>query len=143
MLRPSIFNENFVDNLFDEMFSLGATGKRIMGIPSMKTDVREVDGNYVIEIDLPGYKKEDLKADLKDGYLTVSIDKAEELEENEANGRYIRRERYTGSCKRSFYVGEAVEEEDIRAAFDNGVLKLVFPKDKKKPEKETAGIVIE
>jgi len=136
MLRPSIFTNSFVDDMFNDMFSFPAkTFKK--NTPVMKTDVKEVDGNYELEIDLPGYRKEDLQAELKDGYLTVSANTNKEENEKDEEGRYVRRERYTGVCKRSFYVGEALEQEDIKASFENGVLKLVFPKDKQvEPEVE-------
>ncbi len=101
---------------------------------AMKTDVKEVDGNIELEMDLPGCQKEEIQAELKDGYLTVYVKKEEVTEE--ADVKYIKRERFTGSCKRSFFVGKELEQEDINASFDNGVLKLVYPKDKKKEEAE-------
>ena len=143
MLRPSIFSNNFIDNMFDDMFSFPARNFKHADAPVMKTDVKEVDGNYQLEIELPGYKKDQLKAELKDGYLTVSAEKDDTVEEKDENGKFIRRERYTGSCKRSFYVGEAIEQEDIKAAFDQGVLKLVFPKEKEKVEPAKTYISIE
>lgn len=100
----------------------------------MKTDVRESDTGYELDISLPGYKKEDVKAELKDGYLTInastSLDKDEK---DEKTGKYIRRERYSGSCSRSFYVGKNMTEEDIKAKFEDGVLKLSVPKKDAKP----------
>lgn len=133
MLRPSIFSDHFVDNMFDDMFSFPTMNFKNMDTSVMKTDVKEKDGNYEVEIDLPGYQKEDLQAELKNGYLTICANKNQESEEKDENGRYVRRERFTGTCKRSFYVGENIEQEDIHAAFENGVLKLVFPKEKQKP----------
>lgn len=98
----------------------------------MSTDVREKDGSFELDIDLPGYKKEDVKAELKDGYLTVSAVRNENKDEKDENGKYLRRERFCGSCSRSFYVGENITEEDIKAKFEDGILKISVPK--KAPE---------
>ena len=117
---------NFFDDFFkDPFFHPGFWNNNQM----MKADVKEQDGNYVIEMELPGYKKEDLHCDLKDGYLTVSAEHNEEKEEKE-KGRYIRRERYTGSVSRSFYVGKDITEEDVSAGFTDGILTLCLPKEK-------------
>jgi HSP20 family protein len=134
MLLPSIFENNFADSFFDDMFSLPMSR---MASPSkwMNTDVQDLGSNYQLEIELPGYDKSDIQAQLKDGYLIISADKQGVKEENDENGRYIRRERYGGSCKRSFYVGEHMKQEDFNASFENGILKLVFPK-----EEETAKV---
>ena len=95
----------------------------------MKTDIRETEKGFELDIDLPGFKKEDIQAQLKDGYLTISAQKAVNMDQKDEKGtRYIRRERYNGSCSRSFYVGEAVTEEDIEAKFENGILQLSIPK---------------
>ena len=94
----------------------------------MQTDIRELDGNYEIAIDLPGFKKEDVHAELKDGCLTVSAARNSSNDEKDENGRYIRRERYSGSMSRSFYVGENVTQDDIKAKFENGILNLTVPK---------------
>ncbi len=120
-----------LDNFFNDMFSapfFGA-GNRAQ-TPSMKTDIREKDGMYVMEMDLPGYEKGDIKAELSNGYLTISAvrDSGEEEKKDEEKG-YVFRERYTGSCSRSFYVGENMKEEDIKAAYENGILTLTFPKE--------------
>lgn len=122
MLMPSIFGERLFDNFFD--FPFGSYS----GNTAMKTDVKEKDGNYELAIDMPGFKKEDLKAELKDGYLTISASTNKNNDEKDKDGRYIRRERYTGSCRRSFYVGEAVTQEDIKAKFEDGILKVLVPK---------------
>ncbi|MCC8060123.1 MAG: Hsp20/alpha crystallin family protein [Clostridiales bacterium] len=95
----------------------------------MRTDVREDDTNYMLDIELPGFKKEDIKAELKDGYLTINASHEANNDEKDANGKIIRQERYSGSCKRSFYVGENLKQEDVQAAFENGVLTLKFPKE--------------
>ena len=110
----------------------------------MKTDIKETDDGYELVIDLPGFKKEEVKASLENGYLTISAEKAlDEDEKEKKSGRYIRRERYEGSCSRSFYVGEDVTEEDIKANFQHGILTLFVPKKEAKPaveEKKTISI---
>lgn len=130
MLMPSIFGENLFDDFMDFPFG----GKKINTM--MKTDIRDTDSSYELDIDMPGFKKEDIKAQLKDGYLTISASTSANNDEQDTDGRYIRRERYAGSCSRSFYVGEGVKEEDIRAKFENGILKLSIPKVENKPQVE-------
>ena len=127
---PSIFGENLFDDFMDFPFG----GKKINTM--MKTDIRDTDSSYELDIDMPGFKKEDIKAQLKDGYLTISASTSANNDEQDKDGRYIRRERYAGSCSRSFYVGEGVKEEDIRAKFENGILKLSIPKVENKPQVE-------
>ena len=94
----------------------------------MKTDIQEQGDNYIIDMDLPGFKKEDIKISLENRYLIVNASKNESNEENNAEKNYIHRERYTGQCSRSFYVGDTVKEEDIKAAYNNGILQLIVPK---------------
>ena len=127
---PSIFGENLFDDFMDFPFG----GKKINTM--MKTDIWDTDSSYELDIDMPGFKKEDIKAQLKDGYLTISASTSANNDEQDKDGRYIRRERYAGSCSRSFYVGEGVKEEDIRAKFENGILKLSIPKVENKPQVE-------
>ena len=133
MLMPSILGEN----LFDDFFGFGYPMRSFQKIDTgelMKADVKESDAGYELDINLPGYKKEDVRAELKDGYLTISASTSLNKEEkDEKTGKYIRRERYSGSCSRSFYVGEDVTEEDIRAKFEDGVLKLSLPKKEAAP----------
>ena len=102
----------------------------------MKTDVKETDKDYKLSVDLPGVKKDDLKAELKDGYLTISATVNQNNDEKDEEGRYIRRERFSGSFNRSFYVGENVSEEDIKAKFENGTLMLTVPKKESAPQVE-------
>ena len=97
----------------------------------MKTDVKEKDGNYILEIDVPGYSKEDIKIELENGYLTVTAEKEENKDEEDKKSRYIHKERFYGKCSRSYYAGDNVKEEDIKATFKNGILKIEFPKEKK------------
>ena len=103
----------------------------------MKTDIQEHDDGYTLEMDLPGFKKEEIQIELNNGYMTISAAKGlDEDEKDKKSGKYIRRERYTGSCQRSFYVGEDVTEEDIKAEFKHGILKLFVPKKEAKPAVE-------
>ena len=131
MLFPSIFARDFVDPF--EEFERKFAGQRANTL--MKTDVRENDEGFTVEIDLPGFSKDDIKLALEDGYLTVSASKEEKKEEkDEKHGRYLRRERYVGACSRSFYVGETLTEEDIKAGFEKGVLTIAIPKKEEQPK---------
>ncbi len=132
----NLFDEMFNDPFFKRPFENSAT-------QIMKTDIHDKDGNYMIEMELPGYAKEDIKADLKDGYLTITASRNETKEEKDAKGNCIRKERYTGSCNRSFYVGDSVTQDDIKAAFKDGVLSLQVPKDMPKIEETPKLITIE
>lgn len=132
MLLPSIFKNNFVDdffNGFEDMFSFPSI-TRVPASRWMTTNIKEVGDEYHLEIDLPGYDKDDISASLDKGYLTISASKEESKNEENKDGRYIRKERYSGSCSRSFYVGDNLKEKDFKASFDNGVLKIEFPKNK-------------
>ncbi len=133
------------NNLFDDMFKDPFFNRPFENSSSqiMKTDIHEKDGSYLIEMELPGYAKEDIKADLKDGYLTISAVKDETQEEKDEKGNCIRKERYTGSCNRSFYVGDQVTQDDIKAAFKDGVLHLQVPKEVQKAEEQPKLITIE
>lgn len=132
-------------DLFDEMFRDPFFTRPFENSSSqiMKTDIHEREGNYLVEMELPGYKKEDIKADLKDGYLTITAHKNETKEEKDARGKCIHKERYTGTCNRSFYVGDALTQEDIKAAFNDGMLRLQFPKEIHKQEEQPRLITIE
>ena len=133
MLMPSIFGEN----LFDDWMSFPFRNFNTNSL--MKTDIRETDGSFELDIDMPGFNKEDLKAELKEGYLTISASTNKdngEKDEKGSDGRYIRRERYSGSCSRSFYVGEEIKQDDIKAKFENGILKISVPKKEAQPKVE-------
>ena len=117
-------------DLFDDMFRDPFFTEHESKI--MKTDIKEKKDKYLIDIDLPGYDKKDIKIEIEDGYLTVHADIDTENEEKE--GKFVRKERYTGSCSRSFYVGTDVKNEDIKASFKNGILKLEIPKKDEKKE---------
>lgn len=142
MLMPSIFGESLLDDFFGGFNGVRNNAK--YGTPSssiMKTDVKETENDYEIHIDLPGYKKEDVQAELKDGYLVISA-KNERSEEDKGK-EYIRRERFYGTCSRSFYVGKEIRQEDIGAKFENGVLMLNVPKRVEAPVEEKKYIAIE
>ena len=135
MLMPSIFGENLFDN-FMEGFPFGSYKTTSSFNSLMKTDIRDMDQSYELDIDMPGFRKEDIKAELKNGYLTIEARTSRDNDEQDEKGRYIRRERYCGSCQRSFYVGKEVTQEDIKARFENGILKLTVPKREALPRTE-------
>ncbi len=135
MLIPSIFGERLFDDWMDG-FPFNDRVPEVRMNQLMKTDIREHEGGYELDIDMPGFKKEDLKAELKDGYLTIEGHTSRSEDEKDKNGKYIRRERFSGSCKRTFYVGEEVTEEDIKAKFEDGILKLSVPKKQAQPKVE-------
>ena len=132
----NLFDDMFNDPFFTRSYDRGSS-------QIMKTDIHEKDNNYVIEMELPGYTKEEIKADLKDGYLTITAHKNETKEEKDARGKCIHKERYTGTCNRSFYVGEDITQEDIKAAFKDGVLRLQLPKEVEKQADQPQLITIE
>jgi HSP20 family molecular chaperone IbpA len=139
MLRPSIFNDNFTDSLFDEFFNDSFWPARHFGraqVTQMNTDIKETEDNYQIEMELPGFTKEDVKADLKDGTLTIEASHSENKDEKDQEGKYLRKERYSGSMSRSFYVGEQITQEDIKAKFADGILTILVPKKEKQQEVE-------
>ena len=142
MLLPDVFGDKFFSDFLDDPWS-----KRFFAPAAqnqqMRTDVKETETGYELQIELPGYKKEDVNADLKDGYLTISAARSENNDEKDTEGNYIRRERYSGSCSRSFYVGKTIEPEDIHAKFEDGVLKLDVPKKEAKKVEEKKTIAIE
>lgn len=142
MLIPRLWSDSF----FDDWMGDFPTASNYFGkqdAEMMKTDVKDTGDGYDVEIDLPGYKKEDVNAQLKDGYLTVNATRSSDNDEKDENGKYIRRERYQGSCSRSYYVGEDVTENDINAKFENGILLMHIPKKEQKKIDEQKYIAIE
>ena len=145
-MLPVLFGENLFDELFADAFrpmwdmDRALYGKHARAV--MKTDVRETDSGYELDIDLPGFKKDEVKLDLKDGYLTISAAKGLDRDEKDKQGRYIRQERYAGQCSRSFYVGDSIQPTDVHAKFEDGILKLTLPKaaQEKLPEHNTIAI---
>ena len=146
-MLPSIFSENLFDDFFDDDFmrfpAWGGRkplyGKHAKNL--MKTDVRETENTYEVDIDLPGFKKDEIKVDLKDGYLTVSAAKGLDRDKQDKDGKYIRQERYAGACSRSFYVGD-VESTDVSAKYEDGILKISLPKHVKKELPSSTTIAI-
>ena len=149
-MLPSIFGENLFDEFFNDPFEMNMLlprgrdplyGKHSKNL--MKTDVRETEGCYELDIDLPGFKKEDVNVELKNGYLTIAASKSLDKDEKDQKGRYIRQERYAGAMSRSFYVGEDVQPSEISAKFENGILQLSVPKAEQKRLPKTTTIAIE
>ena len=144
MMMPSIFGENLFNDWFD--FSFPDVDRKYYGRRSvdqlMRTDVKEKDDAYEVEIDLPGFKKDEIKAELKEGYLTISAAKNVNNDEKK-DGKYIRQERFTGNVSRSFYVGKNLTQEDIHAKFENGILTLDIPKKDQKQVEENRYVTIE
>ena len=147
-MLPSIFSENMCDDFFSDPFDrefFGAHnplyGKHAKNM--MKTDIHEKDNGYELAIELPGFKKDEINVDVSDGYLTIKAAKGLDKDEQDKNGKYIRRERYAGVMNRSFYVGNAVRPEDIGAKYENGILKLSVPKAAKKELPVSTSVSIE
>ncbi len=138
MLMPSIFGESLFDEFWgnDFMRPEPRSSRRyetpVTGV--MKTDIKENEDSFDLDIDLPGYKKEDVSAELKDGYMTITAQKNSADDQKDEKGNYIRRERFYGTCSRSFYVGKEITEEDIKAKFEDGILKINVPKKEAKAE---------
>ena len=136
MDRPSIFSDNFemMNGFFDDSFWGSHSGLRTM--TTMATDIFETKDGYEIEMDLPGFKKDEIKAELKDGYMTITAASDKDNKVEDENSRYICRERVYSNCSRTFYVGKELTQEDIKAKFENGVLTLNVPKKEALPQKE-------
>ena len=146
MFYPKLFHDDFFDDFMGFAFprmrpaedvDSKLYAKHVPGL--MKTDIRDKDGNYELDIDLPGFKKDEITLTLDNGYLVVGACKSMNEEEKDDSGKLLRKERYSGAMQRSFYVGEGIDENDVRAKFEDGVLSLVFPKEKEPelPEKKT------
>ena len=150
MLMPMRRNRNLLSELmsdpFDAFFDAATAPVQAMQKMSpslMRTDIKETDALFDLTIDLPGFKKDDVQAELKDGYLTIAAQTQSESEDKDEKGTYVRKERFSGKCSRTFYVGDDIEEDDIRAKFEDGVLKIAVPKKQEQPkleEKKTIAI---
>ena len=147
-MLPSIFGENLFDDMFRDFASFdpfsasdALYGKHARAL--MKTDIRETDNSYELDIDLPGFKKDEISLELENGYLTVSAAKGLDKDEQDKKGKYIRRERYAGAMQRSFYVGDTLTQEDIKAKYDNGILSISIPKKDAKAVETKKTIAIE
>ena len=133
-MLPSIFGESMFDDMFDREFDMDAMfggknplyGKHAKNL--MKTDIRETDNSYELDVDLPGFQKDEVQVELEDGYLTIRAEKGLDKDEKDDQGRYIRQERYAGAMSRSFYVGEGVTVDDMKAKFEDGILQISVPK---------------
>ena len=147
-MLPSIFSENLFDDFFGDdwmRFPVWSGRDPLYGKHAknlMKTDVRETEHTYEVDMDLPGFKKDEIKVDLKDGYLTISAAKGLDKDEKDKEGKYIRQERYAGACSRSFYVGD-VETKDVSAKYEDGILKISLPKEAKEELPASSAIAIE
>ena len=146
-MLPTVFGESLFDDFFTDPFENGFDrslfggqnalyGKHAKNL--MKTDVRETEDSYELDIDLPGFKKDEVNIELKNGCLTIQAAKGLDKEEQDKKGKYIRQERYAGSCSRSFYVGEDVEPDQISAKFESGILQISVPKAAKKLPKNSS-----
>ena len=149
-MLPSIFGENLFDDSLSDFFDFGRLmpqvsselyGKHARNL--MKTDVRELDGSYELDVDLPGFKKEEVNVELNNGYLTIEAAKSLDKDDTDKQGRYIRQERYAGSMSRSFYVGADVKSADVSAKFEDGILKISVPKAAQKELPKHTTIAIE
>lgn len=147
-MLPSIFGENLFDDFFSDPFGMMNVhghdplyGKHAKNL--MKTDVRETADSYELDIDLPGFKKDEVNVELKNGYLTIQASKGLDKDESDKKGKYIRQERYAGACSRSFYVGEDVEADEVAAKFENGILQLSIPKKEHKQLPQNSTIQIQ
>ena len=147
---PSIFGENLFDEFWNDPFDMDRMlprgrdplyGKHSKNL--MKTDVRETEGSYELDVDLPGFKKEEVNVELNNGYLTIEAAKSLDKDDTDKQGRYIRQERYAGSMSRSFYVGEDVQPSEISAKFENGILQLSIPKKEHKQLPKNSTIQIQ
>lgn len=147
-MLPSIFGENLFDDFFYDDFAMlpmwngrnPLYGKHAKNM--MKTDVREMENTYELDVDLPGFKKDEINVELKDGYLTISAAKGLDKDEKDKEGKYIRKERYAGACSRSFYVGD-VQQKDVSAKYEDGILKVTLPKQAKKELPKSTSITID
>ncbi|MDY3280761.1 Hsp20/alpha crystallin family protein [Dysosmobacter sp.] len=148
-MMPSIFGENLFDDFFNDSFGMfpvmntrnelyGKRGKNLM-----KTDVRETADSYELDVDLPGFKKDEVHVDLKNGYLSISAAKGVDKSQQDQQGRYIRQERFAGACSRSFYVGDTVEPMDVSARFEDGILRISLPKQAPRQLPQTTAIAIQ
>ena len=150
MMVPMRRNRNLLSELmtdpFDAFFNAASAPMQAMQKMSptlMRTDIKETDGGYELVIDMPGFKKDDVQAELKDGYLTITAQTQSESEDKDEEGTYVRKERFSGKCSRTFYVGDDIEEDDIKAKFEDGTLKIDVPKKQEQPkleEKKTIAI---
>ena len=145
-MLPTVFGENLFDDFFDDSFGMMNARSPLYGKHArnlMKTDIKEMEDGYELEMDLPGFKKDEVKVELNNGYLTVSAEKGLDKDEEDKKGKYIRKERYAGALSRTFYLGEEIREEEIKAKFENGILSVSIPKEEEKKVEGPKHISIE
>lgn len=131
-MKYGMTNRDWFNDMFDDMFKAPVFGNEQL----MKTDIQEKNGEYILDVELPGYNKEDVRISLYNGNLTIQAEHHENAEEKDHKGRVLRQERYNGSVSRSFYVGDSIKENDIHASFNNGILRIELPTEEKKEEEE-------
>ena len=138
MLYPSIFRNDLFDDIFDDFMkpAMPQRANYFNQSAVMKTDIKEYENSYELDVELPGIKKENVSVELKDGALEIKVTSQVENDDKDEKGKYLRRERFYGSCSRSFYVGEDVKQEDIKAKFENGILAITVPKIVEQPKVE-------
>lgn len=144
MLLPARRTRDFIDGLMLDPFETFLDNATALAKPAptlMKTDIKETDAGFELTIDLPGFKKDDVTAELKDGYLSISAATSSEHEEKSEEGTFIRKERFSGKCSRNFYVGEDISEDDIKAKFEDGLLKIAVPKKEQPKIEETKKVI--
>lgn len=134
MLTPGLFRDDFFDDMFGTSFR--EDRRRPEPPVMMRTDIRDLGEEYQLDIELPGYSKDEVSAELKEGYLTIKAKHEQQLDKDHATGKFIRRERYIGECKRSFFIGKNIKQEDVKAKFKDGILVVAFPKNELKKEVE-------
>ena len=149
MLMNSIFGEDLFDDFFADPFfsdnALRKVDRKLYGHNAknlMKTDVKETGDGYELEMDLPGFKKDEIRLDLKDGCLSISASKGLDKDQKDKEGKYIRKERYVGACSRSFFIGEGIEPRDVSAKFEDGILRISLPKQSKQELPQNSTIAI-
>ena len=135
MLLSNVFSD-----MFDDMFPT-TSARSASGHGMMSCDVKEFGDHYELDMELAGFRKEDIKAELKDGYLTIKAERHSANDQNDANGRVVRSERFMGTCQRTFYVGDHVKREDVSAAYEDGVLKLNIPKKVEQPKVDVTHLI--
>ena len=143
MLYPTIFRNDLFDDIFDDFMkpSIATRSNYMTQSTVMKTDIKELENAYQLDVELPGIKKENVTVELKDGALEIKVVNEVNNDEKDEKGKYLRRERFYGSCSRSFYVGEDVKQEDIKAKFDNGILTITVPKIVEQPKVEQKQLI--
>ncbi len=146
MLMPSLFSNKFFDEWLDFPLERELNNRNPLfgkGLGNLRTDIKETDEAYLLDVEMPGFKKEEVSAEFEDGYLTINAKKTQENETKDENEKYVKKERYSGECKRTYYMGQNIDQEKISAKFEDGILKLNVPKINKEIEEKNKYIRIE